>query len=408
MDMKNNQEPHENKAETKQERVMRRVSSWRFLACLVAVGVVAGGIWWWYASGWESTDDAQIDGHINPVSARISGQVTTVNFEDNQVVKAGALLVQIDRTDYQVALGRAEATYANALAAAKAARVSVPITATTTASQLATARAKVEHARAGVTAAERQLEVSRAQLREAEAGNTRDQADLGRYKTLFGSGVVSLQDYDQAVARATESAATVDAGKATLKAVTQQVAQARDTLTQAEADLRTALTAPQQVVVSRAREESAEAAVKQAKSALEQARLNLGYTSIMAPVDGVVGKKAVEKGQYVQPGQQLFVIVPLNDIWVTANFKENQLRRMRSGQPARISVDAYNRTYAGHVTSIGGASGSRFSLFPPENATGNYVKVVQRIPVRIDLDRGQDREHLLRPGMSVVPRVRVR
>lgn len=387
---------------------MRRVRSWRFLACLAAAGVVAGGIWWWYASGWESTDDAQIDGHINPVSARISGQVTTVNFEDNQVVKAGTLLVQIDRTDYQVALGRAEATYANAVAAAKAARVSVPITATTTASQLATARAKLEHARAGVTAAERQLEVSRAQLREAEAGNTRDQSDLGRYKTLFGSGVVSLQDYDQAVARARASAATVDASKATVKAVTQQVAQARDTLTQAEADLRTALTAPQQVVVSRAREESAEAAVKGAKSALEQARLNLGYTGIMAPVDGVVGKKAVEKGQYVQPGQQLFVIVPLDDIWVTANFKENELRRMRPGQPARISVDAYNRTYAGHVTSIGGASGSRFSLFPPENATGNYVKVVQRLPVRIDLDRGQDREHLLRPGMSVVPRVRVR
>ncbi len=387
---------------------VRLPRSRRFLASLAAGAVTAGFLFWWYAAQWESTDDAQIDGHINPISARISGQVTRVNFEDNQLVKAGTVLVQIDRTDYQVAIDRAEAGYANALAAASAARVSVPITATTTESQLETALARVENARAGVMAAERQLEASRALLREAEANNTRDQADLARYEALVARGVVSRQDYDQVMARAKGAAATVDAGRATLRALRQQVAQARDGLTQAEADLKAARTAPQQVAVSRARSESAEATVAQAKAAWEQARLNLDYTGIIAPVDGIVGRKAVETGQYVQPGQQLFVIVPLGDIWVTANFKESQLRRMRPGQRARISVDAYGRTYDGRVTSIGGASGSRFSLFPPENATGNYVKVVQRVPVRIDIDQGQDREHLLRPGMSVVPRVRVR
>ena len=392
----------------KRSRAAALLHSWRFLAALGACAIVVGGLFWWYASRWVSTDDAQIDGHIDPISARISGQAIGVGFEDNQLVKAGAVLVQIDRTDYQVAFDRAQAEYNNALATARGAQVSVPITAATTESQLETAKARIENASAGVAAAQRQLEASQALVREAEANNTRDQTDLARFKALISTGVVSRQDFDQAVARAKGSAAAVDASRATLKAVSQQVTQARDGLAQAKAGLKAARTAPQQVAVSRARAESTEAAVTQAKATLEQARINLGYTSILAPVDGIVGKKSVEKGQYVQPGQQLLVIVPVNDIWVTANFKETQLRHMRPGQEARITVDAYQRTYEGHVTSIGGASGSRFSLFPPENATGNYVKVVQRVPVRIDIDKGQDREHLLRPGMSVVPEVRVR
>ncbi len=388
--------------------VSRLLHSRRFLASTGVVIIVAGVLVWWLTSRWETTDDAQIDGHLNPISARISGQVTAVNFEDNQFVTAGTVLVQIDPTDYQVAHDRARAEYDNALAAARAARVSVPITSATAESQLMTARARVANARAGVTAAEKQLEASRAQLREAEANNARDQKDLARYEALVARGVVSRQSYDQVVARAKSSAAVVEAGQATLKAVRQQVAQANDALTQARAELQAARTAPEQVAVSRARSKGAEASVGQAKAALEQARINLGYTKVVAPVDGIVGRKGVEKGQYVQPGQQLFVIVPLDDIWVTANFKETQLRHMRPGQRVRIAVDTYRRSYDGRVTSIGGASGSRFSLFPPENATGNYVKVVQRIPVRIDIDKGQDREHLLRPGMSVVPRVRVR
>jgi membrane fusion protein (multidrug efflux system) len=372
------------------------------------VAAIAAGTVWWWSSRWESTDDAQVDGHINPVSARISGQVTGVFMVDNQVVRTGTTLVQIDPTDYRVALERAEAEYAAAVAAATGASVSVPITATTSGSQVEAARARVEAARAGVVAAERQLEASRAQLREAEAASSRDQADRARYEALIATGVVSRQDYDQVVARATGAAAAVEGAAATVRALGEQVAQATQGLNQAQADLKGALTAPQQVAVSRARSEGAGAEVKRARAALEQARLNLAYTTIKAPVDGVVGRKSVEPGQYVQPGQQLCVIVPLDDIWVTANFKENQLKKVRPGQTVSIRVDAYDRSYAGHVASIGGASGARFSLFPPENATGNYVKVVQRLPVRIEIDKGQDPDHLLRPGMSVVPRVRVR
>ena len=382
--------------------------SWRLFVCLGLVAAIAAGCVWWWSSRWEGTDDAQVDGHINPVSARISGQVTGVFMADNQVVAAGTPLVRIDPTDYRVALERAEAEYASAVAAATGASVSVPITATTSGSQVEAARARVEAARAGVVFAERQLEASRAQLREAEAASSRDQADRARYEALIATGVVSRQDYDQVVARATGAAAAVEGAGATVRALGEQVAQAREGLNQAQADLKGALTAPQQVAVSRARSAGAGAEAKRARAVLEQARLNLAYTTIKAPVGGVVGRKSVETGQFVQPGQQLCVIVPLDDIWVTANFKENQLKEIRPGQAASIRVDAYDRSYTGHVTSIGGASGARFSLFPPENATGNYVKVVQRLPVRIDIDKVQDPDHLLRPGMSVVPRVRVR
>lgn len=379
-----------------------------FIAITGLVFIIAVAIFWWYSTQWESTDDAQVDGHINPISARINGQVTQVGFIDNQFVTKGSLLVRIDPADYQVAYDRARADYDNALAAASAALTTVPITTITAGSQLATARAKVENARAGIVAAGKQLDAAGARLREAEANNVRDQANLVRFKHLVATGVVSRQDYEAAVAKAKASAATVDAGRATLNVVRQQVNQAKDDLAQTRAELQSALTAPQQSAVSRDRAKGAEAAAEQAKAALEQAHLNLEYTSVTAPVSGVTGKKTVETGQYVQPGQQLLTIVPLDDIWVTANFKENQLKLIRSGQRVQISVDAYGKTYDGLVESIGAASGSRFSLFPPENATGNYVKVVQRLPVRIRFVNGQDREHLLRPGMSVVAKVRVR
>lgn len=370
--------------------------------------VVAGILYWWHATYWESTDDAQVDGHINPISARVSGHVVRVNFDDNQFVKAGSILIEIDPTDYRIAYERAKAEYADLTAAAKAARVSVPITSITTESHLTMAQARVENARAGIAAAGKQFEAARAKLREAEANNVRAQTDLGRYKQLLAREVISRQFYDQALAAAKSAAATVDATRAMATAASEEVTRARTELTGAKAELRSAETAPQQVDVSRAKADSAAAAAKQAKAALEQAKLNLRYTRVVAPVDGITGKKGVEVGQNVQVGQVLLAIVPLADIWVTANFKETQLRRMRPGQMVRITVDAYKRTYTGHVESIGAASGSRFSLFPPENATGNYVKVVQRLPVRIRFDQGQDREHILRPGMSVTPRVRVR
>ncbi len=379
-----------------------------FLLSISVVVAVAAGVVWWYATRWESTDDAQIDGHINPISARIAGHVSRVTFEDNQFVKAGTLLVEIDPADYRVACDRAQADYDAALATARAARISVPITKATAESQLQDARGGVATARAGIAAATGQLEAARARLREAEANSARDQADLARSAALLNRGVVSRQDNDRAVAKAKASAATVDADRATVDAARRRVDQARDGLVRAEAGLKAARTAPRQVAAARARASSADAAAEQARAALEEARLNLGYTRVVAPVDGITGRKSVEPGQNVQPGQFLLAIVPVEDIWVTANFKETELRHMRPGQRVRIAVDAYGRSYGGYVESIGPASGARFSLFPPENATGNYVKVVQRIPVRIRFDKGQDREHLLRPGMSVVPRVRVR
>jgi membrane fusion protein (multidrug efflux system) len=362
---------------------------------------------WWYYSLFESTDDAQVDGHLNQISARISGQVHKVNFEDNQFVKTGTVLVEIDPTDYGVAYERALAELAEASGAASAARVGVPITSTDASSQMATARARVDNAKAGILAAEKQYEAARARLEEAGAYNSKYQSDLRRYTPLVAKDIISRQQYDHVQAAAKAAAAGVEAADAAMRAAGQQVNQARGLLVQMQAEVRTASTAPQQVRVARSRSESARTALKRADSVLKQAELNLQYTKVVAPVDGITGKKTVEVGQNVVPGQAMAYLVPVDDIWVTANFKENQLRKIRPGQRVTIEVDAYNRRYDGYVENIGAASGARFSLFPPENATGNYVKVVQRIPVRIRFKAGQDFGHLLRPGMSVVPKVRV-
>ncbi len=378
------------------------------LGAVIAFLLIGVLLFWWRSTYTESTDDAQIDGHINPISARVTGHVVQIDFRDYQYVQAGAVLVEIDPTDYRVALERAEAEYADAVAGAQAARMNVPISSVSTRSGIESAAANAANARAGVVAAEKQLEAARAGLRQKEAEDVRTQKDLARYRNLVQRDVIPRQQYDQAVAAATVSSAAVDAARAQATAAMEQVAQARGRLRQAEAELASARTGPQQVSVVRSKAESADAAVKRYKAALDQARLNLGYTRVTAPVSGVVGKRTVEVGQNVEPGQVLLSIVPLDDIWVTANFKETQLKRMRPGQKVKISVDTYGRTYDGHVESIAGASGARFSLFPPENATGNYVKVVQRIPVKIAFEKGQDREHLLRPGMSVIPVVRVK
>jgi membrane fusion protein (multidrug efflux system) len=378
------------------------------LVVFVVLLIAGGSLYWWRSTFWESTDDAQIDGHINPISARVGGHVARLNFTDYQYVKAGTLLVEIDPTDYRVAVERARARYADALASAEAARISVPINSVNTRTRIMSAVANVSNARAGVSVAEKQLDAAQARLREAEANDVKAQADLARYRPLVERDVISRQQYDHTVAAAGTAAATVDAAKAQVTASMEEVHQAKGRLRQAEADLESARTGPQQVSVTRSRADSADADAKRYKAALDQAELNLRYTRVIAPVSGVVGKRTVEVGQNVEPGQVLLSIVPLDDIWVTANFKETQLGLMRPGQKAKISVDTYGRTYDGHVDSIAGASGARFSLFPPENATGNYVKVVQRIPVKIVFEKGQDPEHILRPGMSVVPSVRVK
>jgi membrane fusion protein, multidrug efflux system len=380
---------------------------WGLIIALVVL-LVAGFFLWRYFSSYESTDDAQIDGHINSVSSRVSGHVIKLNVEDNQYVEKGTLLVEIDPTDYEVAVARARADYADAQAQASAAGINIPVTDVSTSSQVASSHASVANTKSGIAAARQQFDAAKAQVAEAEANNAKAQSDLVRYKQLVDKQEISLQQYDQAVAAAKSAAATVAAARANADAAAAQVEQAESKLLQAEADLRTAQTAPQTMRVIRARALSAQATAERRKADLLQAELNLKYTKIIAPVTGVVTNRTVEVGQNVQVGAEMMKIIPLEDIWVTANFKETQLREMKPGQRSTISVDANGKTYKGHVDSIAGASGARFSLLPPENATGNYVKVVQRIPVKIDFEPGETKAHDLRPGMSVIPKVWIR
>jgi membrane fusion protein, multidrug efflux system len=375
----------------------------------VALVLIVGGFFLWrYFSSYESTDDAQIDGHLNSVSARVSGHVVKLNIEDNQYVEKGTLLVEIDPVDYEVAVERARADYADALAQSSAAGINVPVTDVSTSSQVASAQASVANAKSGIAAALQQFDAARAQVAQAEANNAKAQSDLVRYKQLVDKQEISLQQYDQAVAAAKSGTASVSAARAAADAAAAQVEQAQSKMAQAEADLRTAMTAPQTMRATRARALSAQASADRRKAELRQAELNLVYTKIVAPVTGIVTNRTVEVGQNVQVGAEMMKIIPLEDLWVTANFKETQLREMKPGQATTISVDANGRKYKGHVDSVAGASGARFSLLPPENATGNYVKVVQRIPVKIVFEPGETKSHDLRPGMSVIPKVWIR
>lgn len=360
---------------------------------------------WRYLSSYESTDDAQIDGHLTSISARVSGHVQKLLVQDNQFVNAGTPLLEIDSKDYQVAVERARASYADAVAGAKGAQVNIPITSINTGGQMSTAEADVQGARAGIAVARQQFDAARAQVAQAEANDVKAQTDLQRYQQLVEKQEISRQQFDQALAVAKASDANVQAAHASASAAEHQVTMAQSKLAQAQANLRTANTGPQQVAVSRARAEAAQAMVDRSKAELDHAELELSYTTVAAPFSGVVSNRTVELGQNVQAGQEMMRIVSVDDIWVTANFKETQLKAMRPGQLVTISVDAYDREFKGHVESIAGASGARFSLLPPENATGNYVKVVQRIPVKIMFDAGETKEHILRPGMSVVPKV---
>ncbi len=374
----------------------------------VVVLLVAAFFVYRYVSSYESTDDAEVDGHINSISPRISGHVAKLNVNDNQYVQAGTVLVEIDPADYQVAYEKAKAEFEDAQATAAAAGVNVPITSVSTSSQVSSTEADVASARAGIAAAKQQFEAAKAQFDQAEANDVKAQNDLGRYKQLVDKQEISQQQYDQAVAAAKASSANVQAAHAMADAAQSQVAEAQGKLAQAEANWRNAQTAPRQMQVIRSRAASAEAEALQKKADLDQAQLNLQYTKVIAPVDGVVSDRTVEVGQNVAPGQELMKVIPLNDVWITANFKETQLRDMKVGQPVTLEVDASGRSYKGKVDSIAGASGARFSLLPPENATGNYVKVVQRIPVKIVLNPGENKDQSLRPGMSVEPKVWIR
>jgi membrane fusion protein, multidrug efflux system len=369
--------------------------------------LVGGFFAYRYFSSYESTDDAEVDGHLMPLSARVSGYVLKVNVDDNQYVPQGTVLAEIDPRDYQVAVEKAQADLADAEATAQSLTINVPITSVNTTSQVSASQADVENAEAGVSAAQQQYDAAQAQLGQAQANDVKAQNDLVRYKQLIDKQEISQQIYDQAVAQAKSSTEVVNAARFSASAADQQIHQARAKLLQAQANFKASQTGPQQVAQTRARAQSALATVQQKQAALEQARLDLQYTKIASPVEGIVMKNA-EVGMNVQIGQQLFTVVPLADVWVTANFKETQLKYMRPGQRAELKVDANGRSYKGHVDSISGSSGARLSLLPPENATGNYVKVVQRVPVKIVFESGENSDHYLRLGMSVDPKVFVK
>jgi membrane fusion protein (multidrug efflux system) len=402
--------PASNEPDTEIEIPPPQKSRRGIIVLVVAVLVlIALGIWW-HSTYSEDTDDAQIAGHLIQVSARISGQVLKVDVEENQVVKAGDTIAELDPRDYQVAVENAEAALASAQANAAAASVNVPITTVNTGSNLRSAGADVSGMQASVGQAEKQLDAAHAKVTEAQANFTKAQQDLERYKPLVEKDVISKQQYDAAVASADATRAAVADARASEQAAVDGVKVALEREAQAQASLKYAETGPQQVAAQSARARQAEAQVEQAQAQLDQAKLNLSYTKIVAPVAGIITRKSVEIDQNVAPGQNLLTLVSLEDLWITANFKETQLRHMRAGQPVEIEVDATGKTYHGKVTQIGGATGSVLSLFPPENATGNYVKVVQRVPVRIDFNNLtiEDSNHLLRPGLSVEPNVRVK
>jgi len=401
-------EQNETAAETEIEAPRSRRRGILIIAGVVAV-LIALGVWW-RSTYSEDTDDAQVNGHLIQVSSRINGHVLKVYVDENQMVKEGDPIADLDPRDFQVAVENAEAALASARANAAAANVNVPIITVNTASNLRSATADLSGAHASVSQAEQQLAAARARVAQAQANNIKAQSDLERYKPLVEKDVISKQQFDAAVAAADASKASLDDALASQQAAEDAVRVARDRESQAQAQLNYAQTAPQQVKAQNARARQAEAQVQQAQAQLDQAKLNLSYTRIVAPADGIITRKSVEIDQNVSAGQNLLTLVSLQDIWVTANFKETQLKHMHEKQSVEIYVDATGKKYSGRVTQIGGATGSVLSLFPPENATGNYVKVVQRVPVRIDFTdlQKEDPQHQLRPGLSVEPKVRVK
>ncbi|MBV9405655.1 MAG: HlyD family secretion protein [Acidobacteriaceae bacterium] len=376
---------------------------------MVLLVIAAGGfLYWLHARQFESTDDAQVDGHLNPVSARIDGTITKVYVEDNQMVQAGQLLVELDPQDYQVVLDQALAQLAEARSMVVAQQPNVPITQVENLTNISSAQADVANAQAGVAAAERDRDSAAAKVTESEANSAKAQADLARYQLLIAKEEVSQQEFDQIQAEAKAQAANVTANQASFQAAERTVDQRRAQLEEAQSRLgQYRRNAPQQIAIRRATLASNEASAQSAQAQVEQAQLKLGYTKITAPVAGIVMKRSAEIGAHISAGQQLMQIAQVRDLWVTANFKETQLRNIRTNQQVTIHVDALKQDFGGYVLDIGGSTGSIASVLPPENATGNYVKVVQRIPVRIRFKPDQNGLDRLRPGMSVEPEVRI-
>lgn len=379
---------------------------------VVLVLVVLAGLFYWHSTFTEDTDDAQVDGDLYQVSSRVAGQVVKVYVEDNQTVHQGDTIAEIDPRDLQVALAQEQANLANAQAEYEQARSNVPITAVNVRTSVSTSGSDVLGTQASVLQAQQQEQAATARIAQAKANAVKAQSDVDRYTPLVQKDVISKQQYDAAVAAADAArAAVLEAQKNELaqremvRVAQQKVQQSKDQEQQSKQN------APEQIKVQQARAAAAAAAVQQAQAKVDQAKLNLSYVRIVAPIDGIVNKKNVSAGANLSVGQDLMTIVPLNNLWVTANFKETQLKGIKPDQTVMLKVDALGgREFHGKVVQIGGATGSRLSLFPPENATGNYVKVVQRIPVRINFTNlaQEDPNHELRPGMSVTPDVRVK
>src|SRR5262252_2893506 len=428
----------------------KRHSLFIMIGIVLLLGAVVGVRYWLHSRQYESTDDAFIEGHTTQVSPKVSGYVQKIYITDNQRVNAGDLLVEIEPSDYEAKLAQARATLSAAVARNKAARASLALIRVTAGAGVEQASSGVEAARSGVaqaraaasaaegrmnqssaavSAAEANVEQARAQITAADAEAVRARADVLRYRALFEGAAVSRQQLDQAIAADATAAAQLEAARKRLAAAEAQVGEAKaaqgaaadqykESLSQitgtqaqvgqASGKLSEANSAPQQVAVRQSEVETTGAEIEQAEAAVRQAELDLSYTKIYAPEDGRVTRKTVELGALLQPGQALFVLVPA-EMWVLANFKETQLNRMRHGQPVEIRLDTYpDKVFRGQVDSFQTGTGSRFSLLPPENATGNYVKVVQRLPVKIVFDEQPDSEHLIAPGMSVEPEVKVR
>jgi membrane fusion protein (multidrug efflux system) len=388
-------------------------STKKFIGLVVVLVLVIGAAFFYWRSTYsEDTDDAQVDGNLYQVSSRVTGQVVHVDVEEQQFVHAGDPIAEIDPKDYQVALEQAEANLADAQAQYQQATVNVPITNVQVSTTIQTSSSDVLGSQASVEQAEAQVQVDKAKVSSAKAQALKSQLDVQRYTPLVAKDVISKQQFDAAVAQAAADQGTLDAAERDVKAqedtvnlMTQRLAQSQSTQAQSVRN------GPKQVAVQEARANAALASIKEAQAKVDQAQLNLSYTKILSPITGIVSNKSVAVGENLSVGQSLMTIVPLTDLWVTANFKETQLKEMHPGQEVKIEVDALGgRKFTGVVKEIGGATGSSLSLFPPENATGNYVKVVQRIPVRINftnLDQ-ENKDYALRIGMSVEPVVRVK
>jgi len=374
---------------------------------IVAFVLLALGLGWYlYARSFEDTDDAQVDGHLNPVASRIDGTIKAVHVDDNQAVQAGTLLVELDPSDDLIALKQTEAQHDQALAQLGAAHPNLPLTRNSNQSDLTSQQAEVVGSEAALAAAQHDLDSSIARLKESQATNERKQGDLARYQTLLDKQEVARADYDQYKAAAAAQAQTVAANQSAVASSQKVVEQRMAQLAQQRSKLeQTKNNAPLQVAIREADIQSQQANAAATQAALEQSRLNLSYCRIAAPVAGVITQRSAEVGARISKGQQLFMIVQTDDLWVTANFKETQLAEIHPGQKVRIHVDALSRNFDGTVESMPAVTGSRTSVLPPENATGNYVKVIQRLSVRIRFNPNQKDLDKLRPGMSVEPRV---